>query len=210
MKLLYCTILIIVISLASCNDSTESETRVTFIKDSTKIKLDSALSTSSADSGELTMFIRDVYKWKEMKSSTYDFYPISDNHDSMYIGIDWNQQAKRQNELKATGYFSKEFLDNYRNIAQTIDNKLKHGSYSWPVGELPPFGNDANPWCNCQDYPDDYWKMITVSKIETINGDASFVWTFNNKRFYKVVATKIDGSWKIKYLDGFDYKKFLL
>ena len=195
--------------LTSCNSSTGTQAHVASITDTTNVNQETRAKSFSSDSAELTAFIRDFYKWKETKSSLYNFIPKSDSQDSFYIGIDWVEQDKRQKELEATNYFSKEFLDNYTNIAKTIDNRLKDGSYNWLAGELPPFGNDANPWCNCQDFPDDYWRTLTVSKINRTNGDVTFVWTFDNLMYYRVVATKSNGSWKIKYLQGFDYKEFL-
>lgn len=80
-------------------------------------------------------------------------------------------------------------------------------THGWQVNYLP-FGNDANPWCNCQDYPD-YWTTLTISRLKRSNNDVSFVWTFDNKNYYKVIATRLDNTWKIKYLQGFDYKEFL-
>ena len=195
--------------LGGCNDSSETQTQVTAITDTTKTHQEAPDKVVSGDSAELTAFIRDVYKWKETKSSPDDFYPKSDSKDSSYIGIDWVAQAKRQKELEATNFFSKEFLDNYNNIATTIDKRLKDGSFSWLVGDLPPFGNDTNPWCNCQDSPDDYWKIISVSNIKTADSDVSFRWSFDNQMFYRAVASKASGSWKVKYLQGFDYKEFL-
>ena len=197
------------ICFASCNNSSETHERVTAITDTTKVHQEAPAKLVASDSAELTVFIRNVYKWKETKSSSDDFYPKSDTKDSLYIGIDWLAQAKRQKELEATNFFSKEFLDNYNKIATTIDKRLKDGSFSWLVGDLPPFGNDANPWCNCQDSPDDYWKIITISNIKTTNSDVSFFWSFDNQMFYRAVASNANGSWKIKYLQGFDYKAFL-
>lgn len=162
------------------------------------------------DSTELTGFIRKLYRWHETKSSNDDFNPITGKtQDTSYVGIDWDAHSKRIKELEATNFFSKNFLDNYSKIAQEMDTRLKNGSKEWLVGDMPPFGNDANPWCNCQDYPDKYWDLMTVTNIKRDNTIVSFKWTWDNESFYDVVAVRIDNSWKIEYLQGFDSDSYL-
>ena len=163
----------------------------------------------SNDSIELTNLTRHLYKWIETKSSKEDFKPkIIENQDISYKGIDWDYHSKRLKELEETNFFSKDFLDNYNKIAKTIDNDLKKGFKQWLIGELPPFRNDSNPWCNCQDNPDEYWKTMTITDIKKENNNWIFKWKWGNEFSYKVIATKINGSFRIKYLEGFDYNNY--
>jgi hypothetical protein len=213
MKLTNFTVLFLCSALhfISCNSSDKpaNQLPVTKKSDSNIVSSATPKETYSKDSIELTEFVRQMYKWKETHNSWNDFYPKSDSRDSAYIGIDWNTQAKREKQLEETNFFSNEFLKNYHNIAKAIDERLKNGTWSWLAGELPPFGNDANPWCNCQEYPDRYWTTLTISRLKRSNNDISFVWTFDNTHYYKAIATRLNNMWKIKYLQGFDPKEFL-
>ena len=68
-------------------------------------------------------------------------------------------------KLAQTNFFSKEFIDNYNFIIIELDKKLKAKELIWNKGETPPFGNDANVWCSCQDVPYDNpnpWDNIEI------------------------------------------------
>jgi hypothetical protein len=177
------------------------EMKSTQTTDSIKAKIDTT---------GLTYFVRNVYKWIETKSSKFDFEPTTgQGQDSLYIGIDWNKHKKRLKELEETNFFTTDFLNNYNRIAKTIDNELKTGKEKWFVGELESYGNDANPWCDCQDNPDNYWITMKILKVQRENNDIRFSWSWDNNPHYTVIATKINNSWRIKYLQGFDYKEYL-
>lgn len=158
----------------------------------------------------LTNFVRNLYKWHETRSSQIDFDPKTVlEQDSFYIGIDWNKHKKRLKELEETNFFSKNFFDNYNSIAKTVDKELKTEAGKWFVGELSPYGNDANPWCNCQDNPENYWKILNILNVQKENNDIKFSWSWDDKPKYTIIATKTNNSWRIKYLQGFDYKEYL-
>lgn len=159
------------------------------------------------DSIKLTNLVRAVYKWYETTPKIDGFNPIKKNpSDTLYSGIDLNKNIDAINDLKKTGMFAKEFLDSYRALAIRIDKELQDGSSLWPEGELPTFQDDVNEWCNCQDYPDNYWDKLTLKDIKLNKDDVSFKWTWDDDDdgFYKVRAKKEDGVWKISYLEGFD------
>jgi hypothetical protein len=128
--------------------------------------------------------------------------------DTVYAGIDWDAHNKRLKAIKESNYFDLQFIDNYQKIAEGLDAALKSGKMIWPVNELPPFGYDANPWCNCQDNPDNYWDILKITGLKIGNDHASFSWTWGNGFEYKVKASKKNGTWKISYLDGFDYNNY--
>lgn len=161
------------------------------------------------DQEDLLKLTRNLYNWHETKSSMHDFEPINDDKDSAYIGLDLVQHKKRLTELKQTGFFASEFIDNYNNIAFSIDADLKKKKMEWLIGELPPFGNGANPWCNCQDNPENYWKTLTIKYFVFGDNMATYYWTWGNDFEYKVIAIKADGEWKISYLEGFDVSDFV-
>jgi hypothetical protein len=173
-------------------------------------KTNKSLSDISRYNSDLTVFIRNVYEWIETKGSKIDFDVITGNgQDRNYIGIDWVKHTKRLEELKSTNFFSSEFIDTYEKIAHSIDKRLKDGSIVYPVGELAPYGNGTNPWCNCQDSPDEYWKNIMIMDIKIANDKVSFAWTWGNNFMYKVMVSKVGESYKINYLQGFDYAGFI-
>ena len=118
------------------------------------------------DAAELEKLTKELYKWNETKSSQVDFDPIKKEKDDLiYTRIDLARHKQRLNELKETDFFTDYFIQNYNNIALTIDEKMVNKSFVYYVGELPPYGNDANPWCNCQDNPDNYWGKIALKNV---------------------------------------------
>lgn len=161
------------------------------------------------DSLELQKLVRDLYKWNETKNSNPDFDVLQkEKTDTIYANLDLDAHKQRLNELKETNFFDKEFLDNYDKIGVTIDEKMRNKSLVYYIGELPSFGNDANPWCNCQDNPDNYWKILTIKKLNIKDNQADFVWTWGDDFEYKTKAVKENNVWKISYLEGFDFNEF--
>lgn len=167
------------------------------------------------DSLAITQLIRDTHKWHLTTEGVADFdvYLVKPT-DTMYGGIDAKAHQSRIASLKATGFFTNAFLDNYNKIAQTIDTVLKKGTTTYHVGELPPYGNDADPWTNTQDYPDNYWKKMKVFNLAYANETATCLWEFNDNTIdskdfsYKCRLKKVNNSWKIDWLEGFDFKPF--
>lgn len=156
----------------SCNKKDSETIKVT------ETKIDEISKNNASDEKEnLQALLQQIYKWHETKSSNNDFNPIADSRDSIYIGLNLKEHTQRIKELKETGFFSKNFLENYDKIGLKIDNGLKNGKLKWAVGELPPFGNDANPWCNCQDNPENYWETLSIRKIKTEGNIANLTWT---------------------------------
>lgn len=162
------------------------------------------------DKQEIESLIRKAYQWIETKNNNSDFDPITNKKGDKYTGLDLAAHKKRMETLKKTNFFSQQFLDNYNKIALKIDSNLKNKKTEWLVGDLSPFGNDANPWCNCQDSPDDYWKTITVNNLKVDNNKASFYWTWSLKGDfkYKTTVVKENGVWKIASLEGFNFDEF--
>lgn len=163
----------------------------------------------SDNTAALQQLVRQLYEWHETKSSQNDFEPMADNQDSAYVGLDLTKHKARVAELQKTGFFSTQFLDNYNRIGLAIDQGLKRKKLEWRVGELPPFGNDANPWCNCQDNPDRYWQTMTLNTVTADATTATFTWTWGGGFTYKGKAIRENGQWKIAYLEGFDFDDFV-
>lgn len=160
------------------------------------------------DKQQLESLLRKTYQWIETKSSKTDFDVVENKKGDRYIDLNLKAHTKRLEELKKTNFFAQEFLDNYNKIGLKIGDNLKTKKMEYLVGDLPPYGNDANMWCDCQDSPEDYWKTMKINVVEIKNNKATLNWTWTewkDKSKYKVRAIKENGNWKIAYLEGFDY-----
>jgi len=203
MKFLKLTALMFVFLILGCNQ-TNRRTTLTIVQKS---------STELDNKEELQELVRKLYEWRETKNSRLDFDPVADK-EGRYIELDLKEHEQRLTELKQSGFFADQFLENYHKIALMIDNGLKTKTIEYLVGDLPPYGNGADPWCNCQDYPDKYWQTMIVDKIQLDNTNATFIWTWvdptlGDRSFeYKVDAIKENDRWLITYLQGFDFNEF--
>lgn len=167
----------------------------------TSVKVEQT-TVSSKDKKQIEELIRRVYKWQETQRSPYDAL-ITDSLNNRYIGFNTDLLTQHFQQLKSSDFFSTGFIDNYSNIYTTLDTKLRNKELEWFVGELPPFGNDTNPWCNCQDAPDNYWRTMTIHKLSCEHNEVTFTWTWGDDFEYQAKAVKQQGKWKIAYLEGF-------
>lgn len=202
--------LLTVLFFVDCNGSQKSSSQDSLIKTTTVHDLKKAVSAAETDSAKLTRLVRDLYKWHETGKIKYDgFKPLKRNAtDTLYTSIDLDENQKAIEELKQTGFFANDFLNEYRKIAERMDKELRDGSSLWPEGELSTFGDDVNSWCNCQDFPDQYWNVIKLVDIKINNQNADFKWTWGDNFYYKTKAIKENGSWRISYLQGFDMNAY--
>lgn len=174
---------------------------------------------TSTDEQQLLTLTRGMLYLVEANSDI-NLLPLqADSNGSLFIGIDTNRLNANVEELCATGFFTEEFVQNYRSLVATIQEQFKKGEIEpFPIGEMPPisFATEADPWTMCQDLPYDdpkSWDLVTI-EIKNIAGDhAEYVWKWGGlgpgadpgwKDFtYDVKAVKEDGRWKISYLEGF-------
>lgn len=196
MKSAYLCVAVLAFVFFGCNSGNSSQTPGT-------------ASTRTQDSTEIVALIRNVYKWHETAGPQADFSPAEGSaQDTAYVGLDMSRHWNRLAELRQTGFFSAAFLDNYDRIATDIHQDLQNGTVEWLIGDVSPYSPDINPWCNCQDYPDRYWETITVSNISGDSNEKTFDWTWGAPFIYSAKAQKENGTWKISYLQGFDYTTF--
>ncbi len=160
------------------------------------------------DRANLQALVIKVLKWHD-KDKNLDFEPLLKNpNDSLYLGLNWHSHKKRVKELEKTNFFSKDFLDNYEKIAFHLDKELKKNKIKYKVGYLPPYGNGANEWCECQDLPSDDWKSIKIVQLKIIDNSAIFKWTWGDNLSYIVKAKKENKIWKISELEKFNIRNF--
>lgn len=178
-------------------------------------------SYNKEDLAEIQDLVRHVVNWGESKNS-FDLVPvITDPADTVCIGFDLEKVKSNLAVLKATGYFSAEFIDNYNRILQTLDKEMKDNKFSkWSTGDLPPFNfaNDVDVWTDCQDVPYDTpnaYNLVEVHVVSLNKQEGELYWKWGklkadtdpswDKFSYKFKVKKEDGKWKIAYLEGFDY-----
>jgi hypothetical protein len=161
--------------------------------------------TIKRDSVELTNLIRQSYKWHMEK--TIDDFPFK-QQDSIFIGIDWDEYQRNIKVLSKTNFFSRDFFLKHKNIALTLDSSIRKADISWRnINDgIPIWASEVDDWCNCQDYPDNYWKTLTIDSLIIKDGFAEFKWTWDMKYHgdYKVTAKKEDGKWWINSLQGYN------
>lgn len=181
--------------------------------DSTQLENTESTGEFENDSIELTDLVRKVYEW-HMTVRLNDFpYKYEEPGDTLFVGIDWDKYNNTSQVLKQTDFFSQEFLDNHKKIALTVDSSIKKADKEWRniKDGIPIWDTDADDWCGCQDYADNYWEKLTLYDITISNDVASFYWAWNDQRIsgtfaYKMTAKKENNKWRISSMQGFDYK----
>jgi hypothetical protein len=202
------------VSEGNGDNSTQVDDAVNSNSENEQLNVDDVVNSNSVneqlntDDIDITALMKKVLKWQESNSAG-DFEVITENpDDEIYSGINWTAHEKRMKLLSSMKFFTKGFLDNYHKIALQIDKDLKENPEKYYVGEMPPFGGGANPWCNCQDTPEDVTD-IQIVDLKVDENLATFKWKWNEwEDLYSVRAKKEGDIWKISYLEGFEIKKF--
>jgi len=166
------------------------------------------------DKEQIVNLVKQVLKWHENNGTFTGFDPMFNPKDSVVIGMNLNTLKEELNKFTKSNLFDNEFIDNYKNIFLKIDKKIKSKEIQWHDGDMPPYGS-VDPWCSCQDYPyDNPWDKIEINFTNLDKESVILTWTWGNSEWskgfnYKVKAKKIDGTWKISYLQGFDINEFI-
>jgi len=201
-KIYYLTTIVAILTLLfSCSRQNKEKT------ESLNFESENKISNQNTDSVELIKLTRQVYKW-HMNNNLDDFpYKYDDIQDSIFIGIDWGKYQDNIQEFKKTDFFSNDFMKRHKEIASNIDSSIRKANIAWRNAHdgVPIWETNANNWCGCQDYPNDYWEKLIIDSLKINNDFADFIWNWD-KDFhhgYKVTAKKEEGKWKINSLDGF-------
>ncbi|MBF4516276.1 DUF3828 domain-containing protein [Flavobacterium sp. ANB] len=165
-----------------------------------------------SDKQQIQTLIRKAYEWIYTKKTEIDFDVVPNKKGDKYIGINLKAHNKVVEKLKNSGFFAQQFIDNYNKIGLKINDNLKTNKMEYLVNDLPPYGNDSDYWCDCQDNPEAFWKTLKINNLKVENNKATFYWTWTQWEQtpnYQVTVVKENGSWKIAALDGLNYKSFL-
>jgi hypothetical protein len=193
--------LTLIMFLISCNSQTRKKSNES-----------ERLYSVNIDSIELTKLTRQVYEW-HMNNRIDDFpYKFEVNQDSIFTGIDWEKYQNNIQLIENTGFFTRDFLKKHKTIAMTLDSSIKKADITWRniYDGIPLWATNADDWCGCQDYPDNYWDFLKIDSL-TINTDyANFIWIWDQEikidsHTYKLTARKENGNWKINSVEGFNY-----
>lgn len=162
------------------------------------------------DSVQLTALVRNVYEWHETKFKSNGYpYKFNTPTDSIFTGIDWDKYEKDMAVFRKTNFFSKDFFTTHKTIGLSIDSSIQQSAIEWRNMNdgIPIWDTEADDWCGCQDYPDDYWKLLTLNNFTYANGVMTFYWSWgnNNEKQYEMKARKEDGIWRISYIQGFTF-----
>ncbi len=163
----------------------------------------SADSVAIKDSMEVVSLLRKTYQWYETESRLFDF--TLKYVDGICVGVDQDAEKKRVLELEQTGLFDPAFIDTYNRISAKIDLSIKSDTVKYFEGdglELDWIG--ADPWCNCQDSPENYWDKLVLKSLQLNGDEATAVWTWGEDYTYTVKVKKTKGIWKITSLEGFE------
>ena len=196
----YFTVLFVMTnSLSSSNDSKINKINNKELKQTENKK----------DSIELSTLVKNVYKF-HLEKNIDDFpYKYENTLDTIFTGINWDSYKENITVLKKTNYFTNKFLFSHQNIANNIDTSIKKADIKWRnINDgIPLWSTGADDWCGCQDYPDDYWKLIILDSLEINTNSASFYWTWDREHShkYKMTAKKVENKWFIDSMEGFNH-----
>jgi hypothetical protein len=171
---------------------------------------DSSDLTPAKDSIEVIQLLRDVYKWHQVNDSALmDFEVLV--KDSFAIGLNLQSVEKTLNAIRATHYFSANFLKNYKEIAEMINNTLTKANPKY-YNEINFDYQDADPWTYYQDDPGEFWNHFKIADFNLSHDSASLKWWRDDEHAevnkYLVKFLKENGTWKVNYLEGFDKKRY--
>ncbi len=165
---------------------------------------------SANDSIEIVQLLRDVYKWHGLNESRYiDFEVIV--KDSFQTGLNLQSFEKTLNAINATHYFSANFINNYKEISEIINNKLTKANPKY-YNEINFDYQEADPWTYYQDDPGEYWNNFKITAFNLSHDSASLKWwrqeEHSEENKYLVRFVKENGKWVVDYLAGFDKSRY--
>lgn len=166
------------------------------------------------DSIAITNLVKNVYNYHYSKN--FEDFPYEYEKDTIVVGINWSKYYENINNLKKTNFFEETFFASHKSIAINLDKFIKvtdiefrnvnDGILFWEL--------NADSWCSCQDFPNQYWKSLIIRNLIINDDHASFDWTWDKNLTYKshkyqMKAIKQDNKWKINFIEGFSsYNSF--
>ena len=154
--------------------------------------------------------VQGAYAW-QFTSTRLSDYPVKEDASGKIIRLDEKEIEKRITELQESGFFSDKFIEGYSERIQEINEGFQNGQIVWEEGSQPSFLDMGDPWCHCQDYPENFWEWLSLHNLKILSVDTESIrvgafWSFHKQptdnRYYVEMILK-DGEWKIDALQGF-------
>jgi hypothetical protein len=192
--------------MVGCNQRNSTFSRQSSLPPSQK----TVYPTGNNDSVGLLNLLKDVYRWHaKNQGNPIDFDVIV--KDSFQTGLNYDSFNKTLSALRQTNYFSTSFIDNYKKIADYINNKLTSANPKY-FNEINFYSQDTDPWTGFQDDFPDMWDKFTITEYKSAENSASLIWRVRTNDWtsekYAVGFTKENGKWRVAYLEGFDITKY--
>lgn len=162
----------------------------------------------------LTSLVHRMYAWRY--SESWEDFPFEENDSSAVIfeGIDWNRYKQTSSYLREQEYFSDHFFNNHLRIAQALDSSIRSADITWRNLEdgIPIWAAEADIWCNCQDFPDEFWNSIKILDLNVAQDSAWFTWSWDiepmkDSHRYRMTAIKSGSEWRISTMEGYEQFK---
>jgi len=179
-------------------------------KSNSSLTLESKINFSEQDSTAIVSLVHTMYQWEDSVKHFEDFPLLADTDGKNYIGIDLEKQQLNEKIFVQSNYFSSQWIENYHQLALTMDSLLRNKIYQWPVGEMSTFITDANPWWEAQDVPENFPWSLSIEAIQYDGNEVSFLTRWWKDKTYAVRCKREQGVWKISYLQGFDPHRFFI
>jgi hypothetical protein len=169
---------------------------------------DTAGQTENHDSLKQLSLLKAVYQWHDKNQSRADFQVVV--KDSFQTGLNYDSFRIALAALTQTNYFSSSFIENYKGLADYVNNKLANAHPKY-LNEINFSFQDADPWTGFQEEAPDYWDRFKITDYKSVPDSASLNWTISDSATtsdkYGVRFEKENGQWKVSYLQGFDRNK---
>lgn len=167
-------------------------------------------SNRTEDSVQIVGLLQQVYEWHHNHQNEQPDFPII-VADTIQNDINFEAHNKTFVAIQQSNFFSKTFLKNYQNIAEQLHLKLSTANPKY-LNEINFAYQDQDPWTNSQEVVDNYWKQLLISDLVIDNTQASLCWKIQNENLntnkYTVKLEKVNGVWKVAYLQGFDLAQY--
>jgi len=203
------------LALTACNKTENSTTTQPDAAATEAETLSTKPLSADEEQEQIEETVKSMYHWVEATQAakqTHGWKMVI--KDSLVTGYDMADHKLYLNDLRKTGFFAEEFIQNMDKIVNYQDKELRSGKAEWFLGEFSPFDADTSPWCNCQDEPTDKdaYSQIKFHFIKADPSKAELYWNWEGfgkeveNMHYKIRTVKENGKWKIAWMQGWDYK----
>jgi hypothetical protein len=197
--------LLVIAIFVSCNQGNTTHSQ----QPGTASGREATFRSAHNDSIEILSLLKSVCKWHNKNQSTLPDFDVIIK-DSFQTGLNYESFNKTFNALKQTNYFSSSFIDNYKKIADYVNNKLTTANPKY-LNEINFSFQEADPWTFFQDEAGNFWDSLLISDYKTTANSASLKWRIQINDWasagYAVAFLKENDKWKVSWLEGFDMSR---